>query len=347
MTRTVPVCALALLLLAGCAARTAALTAPAGKIVWPPPPAPARVMYVSSFSAPGDLGIRKGWLKRFFAYMGGGARSPRMIRPFAIAVAPGGVIAVADPDARSVHFFDTRKRDYRRIVEAGGAPLLSPVGVAAGRSGDFYVSDSARARVDHYDARGNWTESLGGEGGFERPTGLAFDPVRSLLYVVDTTAHRIVVYDDQGRRVRSIGSRGAGEGQFNFPVAAAVGPDGTLYVSDAMNYRVQIFAANGEYRGSFGSPGARPGAIDKAKGIAVDRDGHIYLVDALHDVVQIFDASGRLLAVLGGTGNGPGEFWLPSGIFIDAEDRILVADSSNARVQVLRYLGGGEGEPQP
>jgi len=336
--------ALAVTLLCGCATRGPAESTPAEPVVWPPPPAQARIAHVSSFSTPEDLGIHRGWLRRFFSYMAGGARPPRMIRPFSVAVSPGGVIAVADPDARSVHVFDTRKGAYRRMTGAEGAPFVSPIGVAAGPSEEFFVSDSARARVDRYDAQGRWKGSVGAEGEFLRPTGLAFDPVRSLLYVVDTLAHRVLVFDDGGRRVRAFGSRGTGEGQFNFPVAVAVGPDGRIYVSDALNYRVQIFTPSGEYRGAFGSPGTGPGQIDKAKGIAVDRDGHVYLVDALHDVVQVFDGSGRLLAVLGGTGAAPGEFWLPAGICIDGEDRIFVADSSNGRVQILRYLGGSAGE---
>lgn len=331
----------------GCVRRTPADPAPSEQVVWPPPPAPARVSYITSFRTPEDIGIRKAWLRRFFSYLAGAGSRPELIRPYAITVTADGQIAVADPDARSVHVFDQADGTYRRIVKGGAGGMGSPVGVAADSSGRLYVSDSALARVDRFDRKGRFIDSIGGENEFLRPTGLAFDRSRRLLYIVDTLAHRLQVYDEKGNHVRSIGTRGDGDGEFNFPVAVAVGPEDRVYVADAMNFRVQVLDSSGEYLGSFGSPGTQPGSIDKAKGIAVDRDGHIYLVEALHDVIQVFDTSGNLLTVLGGTGTGPGEFWLPSGIFIDGDDRILVADSANRRVQVLKYLGEPREERQP
>lgn len=339
--------AVALVLATGCVRRMPIDTAPSRQVVWPPPPAAARVAYVESFHTPEELGIRKAWFKRFFAYLAGTGTRPEMIRPCSVTVTPGGLIAVADPDARSVHLFDPAHGTYHRIIDGGGGGLGSPVGVAADAEGRIYVSDSVLARVDRYDGTGRWLDSIGADGDFLRPTGLAFDRERKVLYVVDTLAHRIQVYDDRGSLLRSIGSRGTGEGQFNYPVSVALGPDDRLYVTDAMNFRVQILGPSGEFLGSFGSPGTRAGTLDKAKGIAVDRDGHIYLVEALHDVIQVFDGVGNLLTVLGGTGTGPGEFWLPSGIYIDGDDRILVADSANHRIQVLKYLGDPDEERQP
>jgi DNA-binding beta-propeller fold protein YncE len=265
-----------------------------------------------------------------------------MVRPFDVAVAPDGRIAVADPDARSVHLFDTERSRYRRIVRAGEGYFASPVGVTFGKEGSFYVADSASGAVHQYDLKGRWHRLFAGRPELQRPTDLAFDGDRDLLYVVDTGAHRILVFDVEGERVRVIGERGTEAGEFNYPVALAIGPDGRLFVSDAMNFRVQILDPFGSPLGSFGRAGMNPGDLDKSKGIAVDTDGHVYLADALHDVVQVFDDSGRLLTVVGGSGTGPGQFWLPTGIHIDSENRIHVADSANGRVQILRYLGESE-----
>ncbi len=329
---------------AGCARRAPAAFQAPERIVWPPPPAPARVEYVGSFRVPSDIGIRRSRLARFFSYLARGRQPAEMVRPFDVAVAPDGRIAVADPDARSVHLFDTERSRYRRIVRTEEGYLASPVGVAFGAEGSLYVADSASGAVHRYDTKGRWDRLLAGKPDLQRPTGLAFDRNAGLLYVVDTGTHRILVFDSEGERIRVIGRRGTDEGEFNYPVALAIGPDGRLFVSDAMNFRVQVLDPLGSPRGSFGRAGMNPGDLDKSKGIAVDRDGHIYLADALHDVVQVFDDSGRLLAVLGGSGTGPGQFWLPTGIHIDSENRILVADSANGRVQILRYLGeGGNG----
>jgi DNA-binding beta-propeller fold protein YncE len=297
---------------------------------------------VQSFSVPADLGIRKAWLKRFFSYLAGGRRPTGMTRPYAVATAPDGRIAVADPDARSVHVYDAARRSYRRLLDAGRELLESPVGVAVDAQGRIYVSDSVHRKVFRYGPKGEWEDHLGSESDLVRPTGLAIDDDRGLLYVVDTQDHRIVAYDMDGRRVRKIGRRGHGDGEFNYPVAVAVGPEGRIYVTDSMNFRVQVLDRSGRFLGSFGRAGTNPGDLDKAKGIAVDRDGHVYLVEALHDVIHVYDGAGRLLTVIGGTGTGPGQFWLPTGIHIDRENRILVADSANHRIQILRYLGEPE-----
>jgi DNA-binding beta-propeller fold protein YncE len=326
----------------GCARRAPSALESPERVVWPPPPAAPRIEYVQSFQVPADLGIRKAWIKRFFSYLAGGRRRLGMARPYAVAATGEGGIAVADPDARSVHLYDTAKRRYRRLVEAGNKPLASPVGVALDSQGRLYVSDSVHRTIFRFAPNGKWLDRIGTEGDLLRPTGLAIDGEAGRLYVVDTRAHAIVVYDLEGQLLRRIGRRGIGQVEFNYPVAIAVGPEGNLHVTDSLNFRVQVLDPSGRFLGAFGQAGTNPGDLDKAKGIAVDRDGHIYLIEALHDVIQVYDGSGRLLTVIGGTGTGPGQFWLPTGVCVDQEDRILVADSANHRVQILRYLGEPE-----
>ena len=262
-----------------------------------------------------------------------------MLRPYGITVAPGDIIVLADPGAHCVHLYDRTKPRYRRITTGGKAPLLSPIGVAADDRGGIYVADSFRRVIFRYDTDGEFVDTLGRESDLIRPTGLAFDPRRKRLYVVDTGGHRVVGFDGDGTQVVSFGQHGAGEGQFNYPVAVAVDADGNLYVTDAMNFRVQVLDPDGRFVRAFGKPGNGGGDFDKAKGIALDSDGHVYVVEGLHDVIHVYDDAGQLLTVLGGTGTDRGQFWLPTGIHIDAAGRILISDSANRRVQILRYLG--------
>ena len=312
------------------------------RIVWPPPPDPPRIEYVRSVRSPADLGIRKNWLTRTVGYVLHGRQSLGMARPYAVAVTDRGAIAVADADGGCVHVYDVPAGKYRRLVEAEHAALVSPVGIAVDPEGRLYVADSTRAAVFRFGASGAWTDTIGGGGELERPTGLAFDPGRSRLYVVDTVADSIAAYDVAGHRVARFGHRGAGPGEFNRPVAVAVDRAGRIYVTDSLNFRVQVFEPDGTFVRAFGEQGLGPGGFDKAKGIALDADGHVYVVEGLHDVVNVFDAQGRLLTVVGATGNGPGEFGLPAGIHVDGEGRIFVADSANRRIEVFRYLGEPE-----
>ncbi len=334
---------LAAALLAGCTHRPPDSSISGPAVAWPPPPDRARIELVQTVEFPGDLGIRSGWFRRIIKRLIHGKQIHAMARPYAVASGPDGVIAVADPDARSVHLFDVGENRYRRIMEAGGELLVSPVGVAFDADGALFVSDSVRAAVFRIDRQGESTTVLEA-GTLQRPTGLAVDPERGVLYVVDTAGHRVVGYGSDGTQVFEAGGRGTGNGEFTFPVAVALDRSGHVHVTDSMNFRVQILDPGGGFLGSFGQSGRSPGDFDKTKGIAVDGDGHIYVVEGLHDVVHVYDRDGRLLTVLGGTGSGPGEFLLPAGIHIDGTNRILIADSANHRVQILRYLGDGPRE---
>ena len=52
------------------------------------------------------------------------------------------------------------------------------------------------------------------------------------LLFADTYNHRIQVFDNDGSFLRSFGSQGSSEGQFNHPFGAAVDRDGNLVVCD-------------------------------------------------------------------------------------------------------------------
>ena len=68
-----------------------------------------------------------------------------------------------------------------------------------------FVADSAAGKVFVFNTRGKLLETMEG---LERPTGLAFDQESGLLYVAETLAHRIVVFDADGKRQFEFGQRG-------------------------------------------------------------------------------------------------------------------------------------------
>jgi DNA-binding beta-propeller fold protein YncE len=330
-----------LLLLAGCAPARPPTPAPASPgLVWPPPPAPPRVRFVQSISEPGDLGLHPSWWRRVLTVLVGPLPQD-MVRPVAVAV-QGGRIAVADPGVPAVHLF--APDGYRRLTAAGATALVSPVGVALAVDGSLFVADSALGRVLRYDADGDPRGAIE-DPELRRPTGLAWSEAEGRLYVTDTLAHRISVYDRAGARVATIGHRGTGAGELNYPGFLALGPGGELLVSDVLNFRVVAFAPDSErVAWSFGRAGDGSGDLARPKGVAVDARGHVYVADALFDAVQIFDRKGHLLLAVGARGRGPGQFWMPAGLCTDGADRLYVADAYNRRVQVFEYVGGEETE---
>lgn len=308
------------------------------ELVWPSAPDRPRVKFVKAFSRPEDLGIQRGLLQRMGDLLFGRDES-RLVRPMAV-VAQGDLIYVADPGAQGVHRFDQKQGSHDLLFAAGIGAMPSPVGLALGAAGEVYVSDSALGMV--FVIRPGAAEAvplaLGAKLG--QPTGIAYDAPNRRLFVVDTSAHHVNVFDRNGALESSFGERGSANGEFNYPTLIWRTAQGRIYVTDSLNFRVQSFDGNGRFLAKFGNLGDGAGDLPRQKGVATDQYGHVYIVDSLLHALQIFDENGVYLLSLGGMGRDNGEFWLPTGLFIGADDTIYVADSYNQRVQVLRYVGG-------
>jgi DNA-binding beta-propeller fold protein YncE len=316
----------------------------APELTWPAPPARARIRHVRTVAGPADLGIRRSFWEWVGEVVAG--RDPEaFVRPAGLA-ARDGVLYVTDPGGPALWILDTAAGRSRRIGEAGGHRLVSPVAVALAPGGQVFLADSALARVFRLDGAGRTVATVT-DPRLRRPAGLAYDGPRDRLYVADSAAHRVFVLAGDGRPAGELGRRGGGPGEFNFPTHLAVAPDGALLVTDALGYRIQRFAPDGTPAGHFGRQGDAAGDFASPKGVALDSEGHVYVVEALFDAVQIFDERGRYLLGFGGRGTGRGQLWLPGGLFIDPQDRIYVGDAYNRRVQVFEYLRGagddGEG----
>jgi hypothetical protein len=303
------------------------------EILWPQPPAPAKIRYMGSISSSADLGSSGSLLDAFF---GKDSEESGMSRPYGVC-ASGSAVYVTDPGLGVLHVFNRLEKSYLRIDKVNGQMLKSPIGVAVDLSGQIYLSDSELGKVFVLGHKGDFMREIGPEGMFARPAGLTVDNGR--LYVVDTLGHMVFVF---GRADNSLlfrfGGNGGDPGQFNFPTNIFTDKDGLIYVTDSMNFRVQIFDKDGRFISAFGQVGNGTGDFSKPKGIGVDSEGHVYVADAHFDNFQIFERDGTLLLIVGSTGRSPGHMSLPAGLFIDRQDRIYVADSFNGRVQMFQYL---------
>ncbi len=307
--------------------------------VWPAAPSRPRLAFVMSFSGTEELGIRKNFLQQLRALIGG-ARQVRLVRPVAVVESSDKQLFVADPGMRGVHRFDLERGGYQLIQGENGQPLSSPVALAAGLSGEVYVTDSRLAAVYVIEPGKTVAEKVPLEALLARPTGLALDPSSGRLYLVDTGSHEVKIFARDGALLKRFGRRGTGTGEFNFPTMIWMNNAGEILVSDSMNFRTQVFDSAGNFLRQFGEAGDGAGHQAQGKGIATDSKGHVYIVDSMMHAVQVFDPSGNFLFKLGFRGEGPGEFWLPAGIFVGERDTIYVADSYNGRIQVFRYIGG-------
>ena len=329
--------------LAGCASSPGALFDPANtQHRWPPAPDQPRIQYVGELRGQADLHAGRSGLQRIGEALFGADPAEVFVSPIAVCTDGADRVFIADSNAQAVHVLDLRTRAYRKFASKEPQPRLAqPVALAWDPAGRLLVSDALGAEIVIFDAAGGRTGAIG-TGILKRPCGLAIDPATHQVFVADTGAHQIVVFDKDGRELSRIGRRGSGPGEFNYPTYVTLDASGRLYVSDSLNFRVQIFSPNLEALRQIGRKGDMPGYFSQPKGIAIDPDGHLLVVDANFEAVQIFNAEGRLLMSFGHEGQAPGEFWLPAGIFVDPTGRIWIADSYNRRVQIFDRVDEGK-----
>ena len=302
---------------------------------WPAEPDPPRIVLRQIISGAKDF-QRQDFLSALGRLITG-ERKQTFLRPQAVVVDGEQTMYVADQEHQGIHVFNLKAGGSRFLAKAGNVFLVSPAGLAM-CDGLLAVSDSSLNRVFLMRPDGTLERTIARPGGFKRPTGLAYDPVRRLLYVVDTLAHEVCVFQPTGQFVRKFGAPGTGEGLFNFPTYVALDGEGTVYVTDSLNFRVQIFDPRGTFVRQIGQIGDATGFMAVPKGIGIDSHGHIYVVDSSLSTVQIFDREGRLLLAVGERGDGPGSFQVPTGLAVGAGNRIYVCDGFSRRVQVFQYV---------
>lgn len=320
------------------------------RLLWPPPGdrEVPRYLYVGQLVGDSNF-VRKDngedGFRRFLAAIADlivGQTVPRVLnRPQSGIVDDRGRVLVTDLGRGAVFVFDeaAARLDVWDQAE-GNRPFIAPVGVAAGPDGQYFVADAESALVARLDREGNALAAIG-KGELLRPNGIAIEATSRRLFVADTGAHQIKVFDLEGKLLATWGERGEGPAQFNFPTHIAVA-GGKLYVSDTLNARLQILStADGSHLATVGKRGVVVGQMVRPKGVAADSEGNIYAVEAYFDHLLMYNKRGDFLMSIGGVGNGPGRFHLPAGVWTDGRNRIFVADTLNARVSVFQFLGGG------
>lgn len=348
-------------LLAGCASEPLVMRfdpgqVTAGKKIYFPPISDEQVpryVYVGELTGEQNFVEREGKQKnvliealKWIAGLFDGQEVVALQRPISGVVDENGRILVTDVSRAAVFVFDPAngRLDVWEFAQ-GFRRFMSPTGIALGPSGRIFVADADRREVYALDPQGNGTLVID-SAALERPTGLAWDAKEGLLYVADTQAHQIKVFDMTGRLVRKIGQRGEDLGEFNFPTFLALSGD-HLVVSDTMNARIQKIPLDGSGKTeTVGERGTMMGNLVRPKGVAVDSENNLYVIESYHDHLLIFDDRARFLLPIGGAGKAAGSFYLPGGVWIDRGNRVFVADTFNGRIAVFQFLGGGVGDAE-
>jgi DNA-binding beta-propeller fold protein YncE len=330
--------AVMLAMLAGCG--TPPVQQKETRMVWPPPPETARIVFVRAITSERDLTSDTTFSENLAAFLTGEKMpSGRIAEPAGIAVSEDAQrLYVADMMQQAVFRFDFATKKFTQYTDVG-----VPSGIALDAQENLYVVDTATKVIEVFGRDGKRAREFG-DPALQRPNGIAIDKARGRVYVVDTGGndareHNVKVYDTSGKRISAIGGAPGGEfGRFNFPTYVAVDTAGNVYVSDTLNSRVQKFDPEGRFVTSFGQLGTNWGEFDKPKGVAVDSFGNVYVADSGWSNVQIFNPKGQVLLFFGGRGPVPGMMKNPLAVAIDRNNRIYVGDYLNHRIGVYELV---------
>jgi len=230
-----------------------------------------------------------------------------------------------------------------------GEGLNKPYSIAVFQ-GRIFVADSVEAVIRVFDVPNGRHFKIGADepGKLSKPLGIDVDR-RGNLYVADTRAKAVLIYDKDGKYLRRIGHAS----WFDRLANVTVDPKGDrIYLVDvggvrSQQHRVRVVdATSGEPLFDFGKRGKDPGDFNFPRDIVVGKDGRLYIVDAGNFRIQVFNRDGKFLKTFGTIGRQVGQFARPKEIAVDPAGNIYVTDTAfgnfqifNAEGEILMFVG--------
>jgi trimeric autotransporter adhesin len=241
--------------------------------------------------------------------------------------------------------------------------MVSPFGVVADSSGNFYIAEFGTNRIRVVDTNGKISTKIGdgnlgfaGDGGpankveMNGPTSVAIDSSGN-IYFVDSQNYRIRKL--AGGNVTTIAGNGllsrSGDGgaataaQLNGPLGVAVDAAGNIYIADTMNNVVRkvsggtitTFAGNGSVGSGGDGSAATSAQLNGPQGLALDSAGNLYIADTLNNRVR--KVSNGTISTVAGANN---ELNLPFAVAVDSAGNLYVAEFGASRVSKIAAGGG-------
>ncbi|XP_076094808.1 RING finger protein nhl-1-like [Mytilus galloprovincialis] len=223
--------------------------------------------------------------------------------------------------------------------DSGEEPIMNLQRVSFQGNESTMVSEA----INNYQDKGRAIIRFGTRGSdemqFTWPRGVAVSGRDNTILVADSSNHRVHVFDSVGRFIKTFGSYGQSDGEFDCLAGVAVNTFGQIITSDRYNHRIQVFDHNGTFQHMFGEEGVDNGQLLYPWGVACDKMGFIYICDKENHRVQVFQANGSFVRKLGGLGHRFGQMENPHYLAISPDNRIYVSDSSNHRIQIFSMYG--------
>ena len=261
--------------------------------------------------------------------------------PCSVAVTQGRSIIIGERGSHCLSIFCSFGEKHQSIGSRGSRQgLLNNMrGIVVDNNDNIIVMDRDNDRIQKFAPDGKLLTVIGKKGNkpleFDKPRGVAINPLNMKIYVTDLYNHRIQILNPDFTFFNSFGQRGIGIGLFQYPSGVACDSTGNIYVADENNNRIQVFTAEGGYLRTFGQPGKGRGELHSPTGVCIDVDNVVYVSEWGNHRVSVFTCEGKFLTSFGSYGNGPGLFNQPYGITVDKDGNVYVCDTGNNRLQIF------------
>ena len=174
--------------------------------------------------------------------------------------------------------------------------------------------------------------------GIKNPWGVAINQ-RGEVVVTENSRKSISIFSPSGKKLRSFGVCGSGQGQVRCFRGVAIDDKGHIIAVDRDNACLHKYTENGELVKTAGSRGNGPLQFLYPTGVAFNTFNYkLYVVDGNHRV-QILNSDLTFSAAFGPRGSGEGQFNYPTYVACDSSGNVYVADSGNYRIQVFTAEG--------
>ena len=154
--------------------------------------------------------------------------------------------------------------------------------------------------------------------GVKEPWGVAINQ-RGEVIVAEYGGHSVSVFSPSGEKLRTFGTRGSGQGQFESPRGVAVDGEWNTLVADGDNHRIQKFTPKGQFLTAVGAIGNGPRQFDRLTDIVFNATNKkVYVTDSNNHRVQVLNSDLTFSSSFGKRGSDNGQFTFPCGIACDS-----------------------------
>ena len=189
------------------------------------------------------------------------------------------------------------------------------------------------------------------------------------VFVADTFAHKLLLFNEGGQLIKQVGSRGPERNEFVFPISICFDRNrNRLLVADQDNMRIQILTPDGVFIDSFpvsyspcclcllpnddilvgnlygidlyGQDGRHKKNIIEIRNthgvfnMKANRLNQIVISGFTERGITVYNLNGELINTI-----GKDIIWTQRGIFIDVDDNILVADYGGKYIYIFDSSG--------